>query len=40
MESRTAYRQRQYDLLADNLRKSLDMEQIYRAMEEFEHDKA
>ena len=34
--SRAAYRQKQYDLLADAIRESLDMKAIYRAMEEFE----
>ena len=33
---RVLYRQRQYDLLAEAVRKSLDMERIYRAMEEYE----
>ena len=37
VEPRAAYRQRQYDLLADTVRKSLDMEKIYQAMEEFDH---
>ena len=37
LESRTAYQQRQYDLLADAVRASLDMDAIYRAMEEFHH---
>ena len=32
---RAAYRHRQYDLLADAVRESLDMEQIYRIMEEY-----
>ena len=36
--ARAAYRQRQYDLLAHTVRESLDMEKIYRAMEEFAHD--
>ena len=40
MEPRAAYRQRQYDLLADAVRSSLDMKRVYRAMEEFEHAKA
>ena len=34
---RTAYRQRQYDLLADAVRQSIDMDAIYKAMEEFDH---
>ena len=37
LESRAAYQQRQYDLLADAVRASLDMDAIYRAMEEFHH---
>ena len=35
---RAAYRSRQYDLLADAVRESLDMERIYRIMEEYEHE--
>ncbi|MBR1456903.1 MAG: cobyric acid synthase [Oscillospiraceae bacterium] len=34
---RAIYRQRQYDLLADAVRASLDMEKIYEAMEAFSH---
>lgn len=34
---RAAYRQRQYDLLADAVRQSIDMNAIYKAMEEFDH---
>jgi adenosylcobyric acid synthase len=34
---RAAYRQRQYDLLADAVRQSIDMKAIYKAMEEFDH---
>ena len=37
---RAAYRNRQYDLLADAVRKSLDMERIYRIMEEYEHERS
>lgn len=37
IEPRAAYRQRQYDLLAEAVRTSLDMERIYRAMKEYEH---
>ena len=36
LEPRAAYRQRQYDLLADAVRESLDMAALYRAMEEYE----
>ena len=35
-EARKAYRERQYDLLADTVRAHLDLEAIYRAMEEYE----
>ena len=35
--SRAAYRQRQYDLLADAVRESLDMQKIYEAMEAYDH---
>lgn len=35
VESRDAYRQRQYDMLADAVRQSLDMAALYRAMEEY-----
>ena len=34
---RAAYRQRQYDLLADTVRQSLDLGAIYRAMEAYDH---
>ena len=34
---RAAYRQRQYDLLADAVRQSIDLNAIYKAMEEFDH---
>ena len=34
-EPRAAYRNRQYDRLAEAVRRSLDMGKIYRAMEEF-----
>ena len=37
-ENRAAYRNRQYDLLADTVRSSLDMETIKQAMEAFQHD--
>lgn len=36
-EPRAAYKQRQYDLLAEAVRESLDMEKIYQVMEEYEH---
>lgn len=36
--SRALYRRQQYDLLADTVRRSLDMEAITRAMEEFSHE--
>ena len=32
VESRAAYRERQYDLLADAVRKNLDMERVYRIL--------
>ena len=38
-ENRAAYRNRQYDLLADTVRRSLDMETIEQAMEAFENDR-
>lgn len=38
ISNRAAYRNRQYDLLADAVRASLDMERIYRIMEEYEHE--
>ena len=34
---RAAYRQRQYDLLADAVRQNIDLNAIYKAMEEFDH---
>ena len=37
-EPRAAWRQKQYDLLAETVRESLDLEAIYRAMEEYHHD--
>ena len=37
-ENRAAYRNRQYDLLADTVRSSLDMKTIEQAMEVFAHD--
>ena len=37
-ENRAAYRNRQYDLLADAVRNSLDMKAIKQAMEAFQHD--
>ena len=38
-ENRAAYRNRQYDLLADAVRDSLDMKTIEEAMEAFQHDR-
>ena len=38
IENRAAYRNRQYDLLADTVRSSLDMKTIEQAMEAFAHD--
>ena len=35
---RAAYRSRQYDLLADAVRESLDMERIYQIMGEYAHE--
>ncbi len=35
IEPRAAYRDRQYDLLAETVRKSLDMKRIYEIMEEY-----
>ena len=35
VETRAAYRDRQYDLLADAVRKSLDMKRVYEIMEEY-----
>ena len=40
LSDRAAYRNRQYDLLADAVRKSLDLERIYQIMEEYEHEGA
>lgn len=37
VETRSDYKERQYNLLADTVRASLDMEAIYRAMEEYHH---
>ena len=37
IEPRAVYKQRQYDLLADAVRRSLDMKRIYSAMEEYEN---
>ncbi len=37
VETHRDYQERQLDLLADTVRKSLDMAAIYRAMEEYEH---
>ena len=37
-ENRAAYRNRQYDMLADTVRSSLDMKTIEQAMEAFVHD--
>ena len=36
IETRAAHKNREYDRLADAVRQSLDMEKIYRAMEEFQ----
>ncbi len=36
IEPRDSYRQRQYDILADAVRKSLDIGALYQAMEEFQ----
>ena len=35
VETRAAYRNRQYDLLADMVRKAMDMKRIYEIMEEY-----
>ena len=35
VEPRAAYRNRQYDLLADAVRESLDMPRVYEIMEEY-----
>ena len=37
IEPRSAYRQKQYDMLADAVRASLDMGKIYQAMEAYHH---
>ena len=37
MEGRAAFKERQYDLLADTVRAHLDLDAVYRAMEEFSH---
>ena len=34
VQDAAAYREQQYDLLADTVRQALDMEQIYRMLEE------
>ncbi len=38
LETRASFRSRQYDLLAEALRGSLDLERIYRAMEEYSNE--
>lgn len=38
VESHAAYKERQYNLLADAVRNNLDMNAIYRAMEEYHHE--
>ena len=35
VESRRDYRERQYDLLADAVRSSLDMDAVYAAMDRY-----
>ena len=40
IRTRAAYRERQYDLLADAVRKSLDMPRIYAIMEEYADENA
>ncbi len=40
VETRAAYRNRQYDLLADAVRKSLDMKRVYAIMEEYADENA
>ena len=40
VETRAAYRNRQYDLLADTVRQSLDMPRIYEIMEEYADENA
>ncbi len=40
VETRAAYRDRQYDLLADAVRQSLDMERVYEIMEEYADENA
>ena len=37
VEGRAAFKERQYDLLADTVRAHLDLDAVYRAMEEFSH---
>lgn len=38
VESHAAYKERQYNLLADAVRNNLDMNAVYRAMEEYHHE--
>lgn len=38
VESHAAYKERQYNLLADAVRNNLDLNAIYRAMEEYHHE--
>lgn len=40
VETRAAYRDRQYDLLADTVRQSLDMKRVYEIMEEYADENA
>ena len=40
VETRAAYRDRQYDLLADAVRQSLDMKRVYEIMEEYADENA
>ena len=40
VETRAAYRERQYDLLADAVRQSLDMKRVYEIMEEYADENA
>ena len=40
VETRAAYRERQYDLLADAVRESLDMKRVYEIMEEYADENA
>lgn len=37
LEPRAIYKQRQYDLLAEGVRRSIDLDAIYKAMEAFSH---